>query len=64
MLFRSVEDGTGIADADSYVAVEFADDYFSARGVSAWADLEAEANSATTGSLQKVLKTICALQYP
>lgn len=38
-----VEDGTGIADADSYVGVEFADDYFSARGVSAWADLEAEA---------------------
>lgn len=37
-----VENGTGLSDADSYVSIEFADDYFSARGVSAWADLETE----------------------
>lgn len=38
-----VEDGTGLENADSYVSVEFADDYFSARGVSAWKDIEDEA---------------------
>lgn len=37
-----VEDGTGKIDADSYVTVEFADDYFSARGVSEWAELTTE----------------------
>ena len=37
-----VEDGTGLTDANSYASVEFADDYFSARGVSEWADLETE----------------------
>ena len=37
-----VEDGTGLTDANSYVSVEFADDYFSARGVSEWVDLETE----------------------
>ncbi|MCR5699658.1 MAG: hypothetical protein K6G52_08455 [Treponemataceae bacterium] len=37
-----VENGTGLADANSYVSVEFADDYFSARGVSEWDDLETE----------------------
>lgn len=37
-----VEDGTGLANADSYASVEFADDYFSARGVSKWSDLDAE----------------------
>lgn len=34
-----VEDGTGLPNADSYVAVAFADDYFSARGVSEWSAL-------------------------
>ena len=34
-----VEDGTGLPNADSYVSVEFADTYFSARGVSVWATL-------------------------
>ena len=34
-----VEDGTGLPNADSYVSVEFADNYFSARGVTAWASL-------------------------
>jgi hypothetical protein len=38
-----VEDGTGINDANSYVSVEFADNYFSARGASGWAELETEA---------------------
>lgn len=38
-----VEDGTGLTDSNSYVSVVFADDYFSARGVSEWADLENEA---------------------
>lgn len=35
-----VEDGTGLTDSNSYVSVVFADDYFSARGVSAWGELE------------------------
>lgn len=35
-----VEDGTGLSDANSYVSVEFADDYFSARGVSEWSAFE------------------------
>ena len=34
-----VEDGTGLPNADSYVSVEFADNYFSARGVSSWTTL-------------------------
>ena len=34
-----VENGIGLPNADSYVTVEFADDYFSARGVSEWATL-------------------------
>ena len=34
-----VEDGTGKTDANSYVDVTFADDYFSARGVTAWSTL-------------------------
>lgn len=34
-----VEDGTSKVNADSYVTVEFADDYFSARGVSGWGAL-------------------------
>lgn len=38
-----VEDGTGLADANSYVSVEFADAYFSARNVTSWADLTTEA---------------------
>ena len=35
-----VEDGTGKTDANSYVSVEFADDYFSARGASGWGSLD------------------------
>lgn len=35
-----VENGNGLVGADSYVSVEFADDYFSARGISGWTDLE------------------------
>jgi len=35
-----VEDGTGLEDANSYTSLEFADDYFSARGVSEWQVLE------------------------
>ena len=31
-----VENGDGLAGADSYVTIDFADDYFSARGVSGW----------------------------
>lgn len=38
-----VEDGTGLTDSNSYVSVDFADDYFSARGVSGWETLEEEA---------------------
>lgn len=32
-----VEDGTGLADANSYASVEFADTYFEERGITAWA---------------------------
>lgn len=34
-----VEDGTGVADANSYVTVEFADEYFRSRGVGEWEGL-------------------------
>lgn len=37
-----VEDGTGLTDSNSYVSVVFADDYFSARGISGWTELSAE----------------------
>ena len=37
-----VENGTGLPNADSYVSVEYADDYFSARGVSGWVALSSE----------------------
>ena len=35
-----VEDGTGLPDSDSYVSVEFADDYFAARGNPGWEELD------------------------
>lgn len=35
----TVEDGTGLPNADSYVSIEFADTYFSARGVTEWTSL-------------------------
>ena len=35
-----VEDGTGLVNADSYVSVEFADNYFSTRGITVWAELD------------------------
>lgn len=34
-----VEDGTGLSNANAYVSVEFADEYFSARGNQTWARL-------------------------
>lgn len=34
-----VEDGTGLVNADSYVTVEFADSYFSTRGITEWTEL-------------------------
>ena len=34
-----VEDGTGLSNADSFVSVDYADTYFTTRGVSAWASL-------------------------
>lgn len=37
-----VETGEGLEGSNSYVSVSYADDYFSARGVSAWAGLETE----------------------
>lgn len=37
-----VENGTGLSDADSYVDVDFADNYYSARGETFWADLTDE----------------------
>lgn len=38
-----VEDGTGLASANSYTSVEFADAYFSMRNVTSWAVLTTEA---------------------
>ena len=38
-----VEDGTGLPNADSYASVEFADSYFSARGVTGWGSLTQQA---------------------
>lgn len=35
-----VEDGTGLIDANSYVDIAYADDYFSTRGQTEWVDLE------------------------
>lgn len=35
-----VEDGTGLTDSNSYVSVDFADNYFLVRNVSEWNDLE------------------------
>ena len=49
-----VEDGTGLPNADSYVSVEFADSYFSARGVSGWESLSTE---------QKEQSLICATDF-
>lgn len=49
-----VEDGTGLPNANSYVTVEFADDYFSARGVSSWDSLE---------TAQKEQALICATDF-
>lgn len=34
-----VEDGTGLVDSNSYVSLEYADDYFSTRSVSSWSEL-------------------------
>jgi hypothetical protein len=40
------ENGTGLANADAYVSVEFADEYFSARGNQTWAGLDNAAKEA------------------
>ena len=48
------EDGTGLANADAYVSVEFADEYFSARGNQTWAGL---------GSADKEAAIIKATDY-
>lgn len=48
------EDGTGIAGANSYVQVDFADTYFSERGVSEWGSLSTE---------QKQINLIKATDY-
>lgn len=41
-----VEDGTGLADAEAYIAVADADAYHAARGNAAWAALATEAKEA------------------
>jgi len=40
------EDGTGLAGANAYVSVEFADEYFSARGNQPWVGLDNAAKEA------------------
>lgn len=42
----TVEDGTGVADANSYATVEFADAYFAERNVAGWTGEEAAKQSA------------------
>lgn len=42
-----VENGTGLANANAYVSVEFADEYFSARGNQTWAGLDNAVKEAT-----------------
>lgn len=42
----TVEDGTGITDANSYVTVSYADDYHSGRGNTDWAGTNAEKQAA------------------
>ena len=37
----TVEDGTGVEDANAYIPVAFADDYFTDRGVTAWTGTDA-----------------------
>ena len=37
-----VEDGTGLADADSYVTLDYADNYFYSRGNAEWEDIDYE----------------------
>lgn len=41
-----VEDGSGLMDANAYVSVEYADEYFLARGMTTWAVLELAAKEA------------------
>ena len=48
------DDGTGLANANAYVSVEFADEYFSARGNQTWAGL---------GSADKEAAIIKATDY-
>ncbi len=35
-----VEDGTGLTNANAYIAVAFADAYFADRGIEAWSDID------------------------
>lgn len=49
-----VEDGTGMTDSNSYVEVDYADNYFLARGKSEWQSLETE---------RKESALICATDY-
>lgn len=41
-----VEDGTGLVDSNSYVSLEYADDYFSTRSVTSWENLSEEQKTA------------------
>lgn len=40
-----IEDGTIVTDADSYVSIEFADSYFSARGETSWIELDEDSKA-------------------
>lgn len=37
-----VEDGTGLLDSNSFVSLEYADDYFTSHGVTSWSDKQPE----------------------
>jgi len=37
-----IEDGTGLNNSNSYCNLDFADNYFSTRGITTWSDLEEE----------------------
>ena len=54
------EDGTGLSNANAYVSVEFADEYFSARGNQTWAGL---GNSDKEAAIIKATDYVEAVYY-
>lgn len=62
-----LEDGTGVADAQSYIDVAFADAYFAARGVAAWTGADAVKEQAIIRAMDYVetrWRWLGAQQFP